>query len=230
MSKAEKKGLILFAKAAQPGRVKTRLVPQLSAEQASRLYQAFVMDLVSATERLKGITRIMACDPARHHPFFDSIAHRFGMKLINQQGANLGERMKNAIKAAHRLKLGPVVIIGTDSPTLPMGFVRQAFGVLHSRELVLGPSCDGGYYLIGCGKRIPPVFEGIPWGTDRVLAMTLKRITDLKLKCALLPFWYDVDHVEDLRLLTAHLGYLDQQIGGGVAPKTARVVKTFKLG
>lgn len=229
MSKAKKKGLILFAKAPQPGRVKTRLVPQLSAEQASGLYQAFVMDLVSATGRLKGITRIMACDPARHHPFFDSIAHRFGMKLIDQQGANLGERMKNAINAAHRLKLGPVVIIGTDSPTLPMEFVRQAFGVLHSRELVLGPSCDGGYYLIGCGKRIPPVFEGIPWGTDRVLAMTLKRITDLKLQCALLPFWYDVDHVEDLRLLTAHLGYLDQQTGGGVAPKTARVVKTFKL-
>ena len=224
-----KKALIFFAKAPKSGKVKTRLQPYLSPDQASELYTAFVTDLLEATARLRGITRIVGCDPSDHDPFFQSLAHRYQLKLIHQHGANLGERMQNAMTEAHRQGFDRVVIIGTDSPTLPMEFVRKAFLLLRTRELVLGPSHDGGYYLIGCGKSIPPVFEGIPWGTDRVLSMTLRRITDLKIKCALLPFWYDVDHIEDLRFLTAHLDYLDRQTGGEAAPQTARIIKAFKL-
>lgn len=223
-----KKALILFAKAPKSGKVKTRLQPYLSPDQTSELYTAFVTDLLETTARLRGITRILDGDPNGHDPFFQSLAHRYQLKLMDQQGSNLGERMQNAMAEVHRQGFDRMVIIGTDSPTLPMEFIQQAFTLLRSHELVLGPSRDGGYYLIGCGKSIPPVFEGIPWGTDRVLSMTLKRITDLKIKCALLPFWYDVDDVEDLRLLAAHLGYLEQQTGGVVASETAQVMKTLK--
>lgn len=223
-----RKGLILFAKVPKPGHVKTRLHSHLSPEQANDLYRTFIMDLLSATGHLKGIIRILGCDPNGQDPFFQSLAHRYQLKLINQNGANLGERMQNAMAEAHRQGFNRIVIIGTDCPTLPMEFIRETFTLLRSHELVLGPSRDGGYYLVGCGKRIPPVFEGIPWSTDRVLAMTLRRATDLKLKCALLPFWYDVDDVEDLRLLAAHLDCLEQQTEGGVAPETARMMKTLK--
>jgi rSAM/selenodomain-associated transferase 1 len=223
-----KKALILFAKSPKPGFVKTRFQPEWSAEEAGKLYQAFVMDLVSATSRLKSIARILACDPTSRDPLFQSLARRYKLKLMDQRGRNLGERMRNAIEEAHQMGFHQVVIIGTDSPTLPMEFIDQAFRLLRSHELVLGPSHDGGYYLIGCGEIIPPVFEGIPWGTVGVLALTLRRMVDLKLKCALLPFWYDVDTAQDLHLLSAHLDFLKEKTGKEAAPETASVLQNLK--
>lgn len=222
-----KKALILFAKTPRPGGVKTRLQPDLSPEQSSVLYRAFVLDLLEATRHLKNTDRIIGCDPSHQDPFFKSLADRYSVRLMDQQGADLGERMRMAFEETHRQGLGPVVIIGTDSPTLPMEFVREAFDLLRNHEIVLGPSHDGGYYLTGCSENIPPIFEKVPWGSDQVLAMTLKRVMDLKLKCALLPFWYDVDTLSDLKLLAVHLRYLEQEGAVNAAGETARIIKTF---
>ena len=222
-----KKTLIIFAKAPKPGQVKTRLGPDLSPEEASRLYEAFVMDVLRATEGLCGITRIVGCTPTQDDPFFRSLADRYPIQLMDQQGVDLGERMRKALEETHCQGPGPVVIIGTDSPTLPMEFIQKAFVLLCDHELVLGPSHDGGYYLIGCRENIPPIFEKIPWGSDQVFAMTLKRVVDLKLKCALLPFWYDVDTLSDLKLLAMHLRYLEQQGAVHTAWETSRILKTF---
>ncbi|MBI3597516.1 MAG: TIGR04282 family arsenosugar biosynthesis glycosyltransferase [Nitrospirae bacterium] len=228
-----KKALILFAKVPKPGQAKTRLLPDLSPEQASQVYRAFILDTLSSTALLKGVKRILACDSTRRGPFFKGLAERFGLILIDQVGNDLGSRMRNAIAEAYRLGFNPAVIIGMDLPTLPADYIQEAFRQLKKRSqgpsVVLGPSTDGGYYLVGCSGSVPPIFDGITWGTERVLEQTLARIAGNHLNATLLPFWYDVDTLQDLRFLARHLNYLERKAGKPVAPETARVLKTLKL-
>jgi len=228
-----KKALILFAKVPKPGQAKTRLLPDLTPEQASQIYLAFILDTLSSTALLKGVKRILACDSTRRDPFFKGIAERFELILIDQIGEDLGARMRNALVEAHRLGFDPAVVIGMDLPTLPTDYIQEAFRQLKKHPqgplMVLGPSADGGYYLIGCSGPVPPIFDGIAWGTERVLTQTLARIADNHLHAALLPFWYDVDTLQDLRFLTQHLNYLEREAGKPVAPETARVLKALKL-
>jgi rSAM/selenodomain-associated transferase 1 len=228
-----KNALILFAKVPKPGQVKTRLLPDLSAEQAGRLYRAFILDTLSSTAVLKGVKRLLACDPTRRAPFFKGLADRFELNLIDQIGEDLGARMRNALTEADRLGFDRAVIIGMDLPTLPAEHIEEAFRQLKKPpqvpSVVLGPSADGGYYLIGCTGPVPPIFDGIAWGTERVLEQTLARIAVRHLNATLLPFWYDVDTLQDLRFLAQHLNYLERKAGKPVAPETARVLKTLKL-
>ena len=111
-----------------------------------------------------------------------------------------------------RLEAGAerVVLLGSDSPTLPLGVIGRALDRLVAGvDVVLGPSFDGGYYLVGARARCDGIFEGIDWSTPRVLGQTLKRCEALGLGVELLEFWYDVDEAQDLRLLRTHLlGYL----------------------
>jgi rSAM/selenodomain-associated transferase 1 len=228
-----KKALILFAKVPKPGQVKTRLLPDLSPEQASRVYRAFILDTLSSTALLKGVKRILACDPTRRDPFFKGLADRFELDRIDQIGEDLGARMRNALTEAYRLGFDRAVIIGMDLPTLPSEHIEEAFRRLEKTprgpSVVLGPSADGGYYLIGCSGPVPPIFDGIAWGTERVLEQTLARIADRHLNAVLLPFWYDVDTLQDLRFLAQHLKYLERKSGKPAAAETARVLKTLKL-
>jgi len=106
-----------------------------------------------------------------------------------------------------------VVLIGTDIPTLPGTVIRDAFRLLRRADVVLGPACDGGYYLVGVSRRVPPIFDEIPWGRSTVLESTLGHVNRLGLRCRLLPFWYDVDALPSLRLLAAHLATLRHIIG-----------------
>jgi rSAM/selenodomain-associated transferase 1 len=217
--------LIIFVKAPVAGRVKTRLQPDLSAEEAAGLASAFVADMLWKTHGLENTVRIIGCDPAREDPYFRTFGHGTDFRLIDQRGSNLGERMRNAFQDAAAGGADRMVIIGTDLPTLPLETVQKAFSLLRRNDLVLGPSLDGGYYLIGSGREVPEVFGGIPWGTDRVLERTLDRANDLKIRCALLPFWYDVDTPRDLRFLSAHLRYLESLGTGDVAPETSRFLR-----
>jgi rSAM/selenodomain-associated transferase 1 len=226
---AVKKALIIFARVPKPGQVKTRLQPELSPDASSQIYLAFILDTLNATGSLKGVTRILGCDATRRDPFFIQLAERYDLVLIDQAGENIGARMRNAIAEAYRLGFGQAVIIGTDIPTLPADYVQDAFKLLKNCPLVLGPSADGGYYLIGCSGSVPPIFDGIGWGTEQVLAQTLQRIAENKLDAVLLPFWYDVDTIQDIRFLSQHLAYLERRTGKPVAPETSRVLKTLKL-
>ena len=223
------KTLILFAKVPRPGKVKTRLQPDISPERGCELYRAFIDDLLATTRSLKNVKRIMGCDPSQSDPYFEALSEKYQVDLMDQRGADLGERMRNAFEEIRERGNGRVVIIGTDSPTLPVEMIRKAFFHLETHDLVLGPCLDGGYYLIGSRDKIPPVLDGIPWGTDLVLGLTLRKVTDHKIKCALLPFWYDVDTIEDLRFLSSHLEFLDQQGEGSGAAETKRVLKDLKF-
>lgn len=205
---SSKQALIIFAKAPEPGQVKTRLSPPLTSDQAARLHEAFMLDVVHATQPLTGVTQWLSCAPSTTHPFFRLLSRRFRMRLLTQTGETLGERMASALRQALDSGATRAVLIGTDVPTLPCTMIRDAFRFLRHADVVLGPACDGGYYLVGVSRRVPPIFDKIPWGRSTVLESTLMLANRLGLRCRLLPFWYDVDTLPSLRLLTAHLASL----------------------
>lgn len=224
-----KKALILFAKVPRPGYVKTRLQPDLSADEAGRLYRAFLLDTLQVTAPIKGVTRVMGCDPNSEDPFFQELSEAHGLVLINQSGEDLGSRMQNAMGEVRQMGFSQTVIIGTDSPTLPTGYIEEAFSLLQRFPVVLGPSTDGGYYLIGFSGDPPPIFDGIAWGTQEVLTQTIEKINENRIKAELLPFWYDVDTIQDLRFLERHLAYIRNRTGKSPAPETERLLKVLKL-
>ena len=126
------------------------------------------------------------------------------MSLEPQSEGDLGQRLERFIVG--RLDDGAerVVVIGTDSPTLPPKFIERAFAELGDADLILGPATDGGYYLVGCRRRLP-IFDGIAWGRDSVLAETIGRLSDPRWRLALLPPWYDVDTPEGWAMLRGHV-------------------------
>ena len=195
----------LFAKWPAPGAVKTRLAAGDPAWGA-RVARAFLLDTV---ERLAAVDayRVLAfAPPEREADFAAVVAGRFA--LVPQAEGDLGRRLAAFVE--HHLAAGAraVVLVGTDSPTLPVGHVERAFAELERADVVLGPASDGGYYLIGCGPARPPLFEGIAWSTGRVLADTVAALADPRWRLAVLPPWYDVDTAGDWAMLCGHLAAL----------------------
>jgi glycosyltransferase A (GT-A) superfamily protein (DUF2064 family) len=125
--------------------------------------------------------------------------------------------------AAHLPAADAVVLVGTDSPTLPVAFVEQAFAELRQADVVLGPATDGGYYLLGCARRLPPIFDGIAWGSSAVFRDTVARLTDPEWRLAVLPPWYDVDTLDDWRMLQGHMAALRRAGIDPGAPHTERL-------
>ncbi len=214
--------LIIFAKAPSPGRVKTRLSPLLSENQAAQLQKALILDTLGLAASLP-VQHVLACAPDFHHPFFRQCAKRFSLLLLSQKGDDLGERMKNAFAWGFESGFSKIVLIGSDTPTLPIAFIREAFLRLNSFPVVLGPSLDGGYYLIGANKPLIPPFCGLLWGTRSVSTETLRKLNEKKIRCHLLPFWYDIDRPEDLSFLREHLTILKGE-GAPIPQKSRQVI------
>ncbi|MCG8621866.1 MAG: glycosyltransferase, partial [Proteobacteria bacterium] len=133
---------------------------------------------------------------------------------IPQQGATLGERLIAAARWASNQGYEKFLFVGSDSPTLPTQYIEHALDLLASRDVVIGPSVDGGYYLIGFSKHgasllVPTIFEGITWSTDVVFRQTLRKIQTINARLGILPPWYDVDTPAGLQLLRDHLLGLD---------------------
>jgi uncharacterized protein len=196
----------LFAKEPRPGAVKTRLGPGPAPDWGARVARAFLLDALTRFSTVADC-RVLVFAPAGAGQEFAALTQgRF--ELAPQGDGDLGQRMSRFI--AGRLEAGAeaVVLVGADSPTLPVAWVEQAFDELRRADVVLGPALDGGYYLIGCGRRVPPVFDGVAWSTSRVLADTMARLTDPSWRLALLPPWYDVDTPDDWVLLRGHVAAL----------------------
>ena len=218
----------LFAKQPEPGQVKTRLAAGSSAAWAAEVAAAFLHDLV---DRLSPLTarRVLAFSPPEAEPFFAELVR--GQFLLTPQGeGDLGRRMASFFAGQLGRGAGPVVLVGTDSPTLPLAFIEQAFVELRRAELVLGPATDGGYYLIGCARRLPPVFDGIAWGGPRVLADTVARLAAAPTSLALLPPWYDVDTMDDWWVLRGHLAALRRAGQDPGVPRTERLTQAQQGG
>lgn len=188
-----KRCLIIFAKEPQRGRVKTRLEGYLSQTECVGLYKAFVRDSIDVAGRVQCEKKIVAYDSKNARPrYLKRIAPHF--LFYKQKGRDLGQRMSNAFQFAKDSGFKKTVIIGTDSPTLPFHFIQEAFQKLSTHDFVIGPSADGGYYLIGGTRDSEGLFTGIRWSSDKVFKETLKRAKRLKKRAALLPQWYDVDN------------------------------------
>jgi len=167
--------LIIFAKSPIPGKVKTRLIPYITPTEAAELYKAFVTDIICDTHKLKCEQVTIAYTPSNAEATFHSICGR-SVNYLPQKGNNLGERMKNAFKRSFDKGFKRTVIIGTDSPTLPLSYIRDAFDVLKEVPVTIGPTFDGGYYLIGLSEQNDAIFDGVDWSTSRVFGQTLTRI------------------------------------------------------
>jgi hypothetical protein len=214
-------GLGLFAKWPCPGQVKTRLAAATSPAWAAQVAEVFLLDLL---DRLAAVParRVVAFTPRQAEPDFAAVAKdRFD--LLPQVEGDLGRRLAAFIEGELQSGAERVVVLGTDSPTVPLPYVEQAFAELEHADVVLGPAADGGYYLVGCARQVPPIFEGIAWGTAEVLAQTIARLHDTRHRLALLPPWYDVDTLDDWRMLRGHLAALRRAgIDPGV-PRTERL-------
>ena len=119
--------------------------------------------------------------------YFNDVSKSRAIRLFVQQGENLGERMRQAFADRFEEGYKQVVIIGSDSPTLPVAYIMQA--LQSPKEVVIGPSTDGGYYLIGMQGKVTDIFEGVPWGTDSVLSVTLDVLKNRQAEVELLPVW-----------------------------------------
>lgn len=192
--------LIVFAKYPEPGQVKTRLTDLLTDTEAAELYQAFLLDALDQYAHLDVAVRLyMAGAPAG-----DLELAVEEIELIQQEGKGLGERMERAFMESFIGGHERAVIIGTDHPSLPLAFVEQAFVALQEREtVVVGPSSDGGYYLLGMNDPFMEVFDEMSYSHGKVFDETLERIQWSGAQAAILPEWYDVDTPETLRRLVA---------------------------
>jgi len=198
--------LVIFAKAPIPGQVKTRLCPPLTPDEAATLHGSFVLDILERTKTAVAkfklpFDRYLACAPSSTLVFFKIMEERQAVKLIDQEGEDLGARMSRAFEAMFARGYRRVILVGTDVPSLPLDRYQRAATLLEQHDIVLGPAMDGGYYLIGLTKPAPALFHEVPWSTDQVLALTKEKADTSGLSTALLPEWRDVDTIDDLRAL-----------------------------
>lgn len=207
-----KKALIIFVKSPLPGKVKTRLQPPLTPCEIVELYKSFIREIISKCGRLKGIDKFMGCSPTKENIFLKQLTKTYKIGSFNQRGNDLGEKIINAFRDYFKKGYSELVIIGSDSPTIPMDYIKKAFSELKNKDFVFGPCCDGGLYLVGAkGKITPEIFHNIPWDTSEVLNKTLEKLYSLNIRFSILPFWYDVDTIEDLRFVESHRRYLNRK-------------------
>jgi uncharacterized protein len=229
-----KKFLILFAKEPRPGRVKTRLLPQLSPQQGAALSTAFLEDSVNRYGRIRGARHILAVEPAQAIPRLRrKIRGLSSWELQGQGNGDLGRRLLRMARWSFKEGSQQTCFLGSDSPTLPLPYVREAFRLLKSTPVVIGPSIDGGYYLIGISQWVPEVFQRIPWGTHHVFDATLKSLERHKIGVKVLLPWYDVDTPGSFLFLGEHMNTLKQKRGVDFPIKTHQAIgklnRTIKL-
>lgn len=187
--------LVIMAKAPIPGMVKTRLLSSMGVKEAADFYECLLKDTFEMAKRVRDVDRYIAYYPEGGGDYFNKT--EMFIPLL-QRGSDLGERLINVFTLLFSKGYLRVVVIGSDSPTLPQGYIEDAFKSLNQYPLVLGPCRDGGYYLLGMRVPFYRVFEEIPWGTSSVLKVTLERAKEGGYKIYLLPEWYDIDTIEDI--------------------------------
>lgn len=194
--------VIVMVKAPRAGFVKTRLASSFSEEDAATLAECFVQDVVKNVSQITD-DLIIAYAPYDGRAKLEAILKQKGLLWLEQRGANLGERLAQIAAQAFDMGFSPLIFIGTDSPTLPTEFINKAIQSLAANEsdIALGPTEDGGYYLVGLHRPVTNIFQNIAWSTSETYAQTARNAKQLNLRLLELPLWYDVDtHADLLRL------------------------------
>jgi uncharacterized protein len=230
-------GIAFMAKASVPGRAKTRLVPPLTFDEAAKLNTVFLRDvadnvLLAARHASPdaGIAGYAAYGPPGAEAFFQHTLPR-SIGLIGAWVPNFGDCLFQTIIQILARGHGSAVVLNADSPTLPTAFLIEAAEILArpGDRAVLGPSSDGGYYLLGLKAAHRHMFDNIDWSTERVAEQTRERAREIGLALHSLPVWYDVDDVEGLRRLHTELagtGFADPPL---VPHSPHYAVQTAKL-
>lgn len=209
------KALIVFARSPQSGQVKSRLTSLISPQEAAELYQAFLQDSLEQYASLNLDVRLYMSGEAPPEVL------AYGAVIRQQHGNGLGERMRKAFMETAAEGYQKMVIIGTDHPTLPDEFICSAFQSLSTPPAIsIGPTEDGGYYLLGMNPFIDGLFDGITYSRPDVYALTLSRAYQSGANVVQLPGWYDVDTPDDLCRLAS-----EQE---GMQKNTWRILKQLK--
>ena len=201
--------LIVVAKRPRPGKTKTRLSPPLTPELASALYECFLFDTLNQMRQVHDAQQVIAY--LDEPDYFGRLAPDF--ELIPQEGEDLGERLDHALTSYLSRGYKRVVIMDSDSPTLPPDYLSQAFLVLSDgADVVLGPCDDGGYYLIGIKRPRPRLLREVHMSTPTVAAETIALAKDEGLNLISLPIWYDVDDATSLFRLRQEIEVLHPSV------------------
>ena len=215
--------LAVMTKAPRAGQVKTRLVPPLTPEEAAQLNICFLRDTASAIVKAcaanaRGIG--VYTPPGSEATYHDILPTEF--ELLPQRGTDFGQRLTLAARDLFQCGFSSVCLVDSDSPTVSSEIYAKAVELLSQPEetVVLGPSDDGGYYLIGMKRDCPGLFEEIDWSTERVFEQTVERARKLNLGVSLLPAGYDVDDAATLHRICDEL--LTKNAAENIAPNTRR--------
>lgn len=199
-----RRALILFTRVPVPGKTKTRLEPELSPEQCAQAQRAFLRDIFAACLAPdEWDTLVFYGDEGPVSDLRRLLPEQCGFHP--QRGCGLGEKMDTAIRCTLAMGYGECVLTGTDVPELSRDIIAEAFAKLADNDLVLGPTLDGGYYLIGCRRECTAVFTDQTYGSGSVLANTLSAARHAGFSCAVTNLMQDVDEPEDLRALSLRL-------------------------
>ena len=205
-----RRALVIVGKAPDAGQAKTRLVPPLSPDQAAALYRAFLLDAVQlglglGWEQLSVVHPRGSADALRR--FLPA-----GPALIEQPGRGIADALAHAFAFHFGQGFDRVVMIGSDNPTLPREPLDEAARALESCDVAIGPSDDGGYYLLGMIAPYLTLFDGIAWSTRHVCAQTRARASELGLRVGAVQRWFDVDEPADLDRLRTELAQADASV------------------
>jgi rSAM/selenodomain-associated transferase 1 len=222
--------LLVFAKEPVAGRVKTRMVPPLSPQQAADLYAQLLRDVLTVTGRIAlelGLTPTLAVHPpdaarvlARSTPT--------EFRVVPQRGANLGERMARAIREAAASGADRILLRGSDSPILDGERIGAVLASLDEFDLVVSPDLDGGYNLIGLRRPVPGLFDH-PMGTRTALDDTLANASALGLRADVQQPTFDIDTADDLVLLAAERTGADSRSIAALCPHTLEFLDAENL-
>jgi len=212
----ENKALIVFARSPKSGQVKSRLTSLITPREAANIYRAFLKDSLKQFASLGVAVRLYMSDEKElDFPVY-------GATILRQHGDDLGKRMQHAFTETAETGYEQIVIIGTDHPTLPDAYIQSAFDALLNIPTVsIGPTEDGGYYLLGMNPYTHGLFDGMVYSRSDVYRLTLERAYHSGTNIVELPEWYDVDTPDDLKRLIA-----DERL---VPPNTLKILKQLKI-
>lgn len=191
------RALLVFVRNPIAGRVKTRLIPAIGATGATTVYRQLLASTLAAARAADSDTLSLWIDQATPNTELQALIDEHAVEWHRQRGADLGERMHDALTSSltdHR----HAVLIGSDCPEFSATYLEMAFDALSRHDVVIGPARDGGYVLIGMNAVHKGLFDAIPWSTDRVMDATRQRISAVGLDCHELPVLRDIDTADDL--------------------------------
>jgi len=209
----------------EPGRVKTRLLTTLTPQQAAAIHRACLEDTVGHVARVPGCRKCLrvaaGLDEARK--LAAALKLDGTWQVGAQRGRDLGARLEEAFESLFRAGYGRVVVVGTDTPWMGSERILRALELLNTADVVLGPTADGGYYLVSAQCVVPAMFRDIPWSTSQVFERTVRALEVAHASYRLLPRDFDLDRPEDLARATALLGENETR-----APLLAQVLRKLR--